>query len=712
MLKLFDTAHNALKPLMSYWGLTIEQKINQEDTLTFSISKDDESAERIKEEYYIRTKDNEFIIKELSHNADTINVVAKQNVEDLKKTVVESFENIEDTATAALEKVLAYCPGWKMKPCDINTKLNLQLYKTTVWDIIKGIADAYSGEIAVDTINKKIQICKHIGEDKGYYFIENLNLRELSYSTDTYDLVTRLYPLGADGVTIEPANNGVPYIENFQYTDKIIEGYWTDERYTLPEHLLSVAIEKLDSLSKPLISYEVKVIDLAAVSGLAPESYAIGDIVTLISKSNKIKEKQRIVSLKRFPDSPEDNSCTLTNEPVSLTNYMAQNFSQYKDLKGYTSRIAQKVDSIELSVDTPNGTASITIGDKTIKDIVNKDGVEQAVDKAVAAIDLNGYVTFTSLSGSGTTTINAGNITTGTLDCSNIDVSNLSANSIKTGTLDCSHINIDNLSANSISAGKVSADYIGSLPASQITSGVFSTDRIPSLSADKITSGTIDASKIDVKNLNASNITSGSLSADRISGGSIDASKIEVKNLAIDDVTYGGYPVITCSGSTTAPTIAIGKSQSSNTYRATELDLYAKDIQIGDSCSTGRTLSIDTGTLNIDAYSGIKFHVNASTSSSAFALTTNNEFRPDNTSLTSNLGSSTYYWSNAYIGSTAAYIGKTTSSKIGFFGTTPIARQTLSTSSNNMGYTSATANNYLYVLNNVVGIMKKYGLIG
>lgn len=49
--------------------------------------------------------------------------------------------------------------------------------------------------------------------------------------------------------------------------------------------------------------------------------------------------------------------------------------------------------------------------------------------------------------------------------------------------------------------------------------------------------------------------------------------------------------------------------------------------------------------------------------------------------------------------------------KIGFWGTDPIARCALSTSSQNMGYSSASASNYLTILNNLVGILKKYGLI-
>ena len=93
---------------------------------------------------------------------------------------------------------------------------------------------------------------------------------------------------------------------------------------------------------------------------------------------------------------------------------------------------------------------------------------------------------------------------------------------------------------------------------------------------------------------------------------------------------------------------------------------------------------------------------------------TSRELRPYSTSTTypCYLGTASYYWHYAYLGSNSVSIGSTKSSKLGFFGTTPIIKQTLSTSSNNMSYSSATSSNYLYVLNNLVGILKnKYGLI-
>ena len=93
---------------------------------------------------------------------------------------------------------------------------------------------------------------------------------------------------------------------------------------------------------------------------------------------------------------------------------------------------------------------------------------------------------------------------------------------------------------------------------------------------------------------------------------------------------------------------------------------------------------------------------------------TSRELRPYSTSTSypCYLGTSSYYWHYAYIGSNTASIGSSSSSKLGFFGTTPVVRQTLATTSNNMSYSTATSSNYLYILNNLVGILKnKYGLI-
>ena len=74
--------------------------------------------------------------------------------------------------------------------------------------------------------------------------------------------------------------------------------------------------------------------------------------------------------------------------------------------------IQQDLDGISLTYNSTNGTASITIGDTTVSNLV--DG--EYVDDVVAGIDLTGYVRISDLEESGSTVINGDNITTGTID--------------------------------------------------------------------------------------------------------------------------------------------------------------------------------------------------------------------------------------------------------------------------------------------------------
>ena len=93
-------------------------------------------------------------------------------------------------------------------------------------------------------------------------------------------------------------------------------------------------------------------------------------------------------------------------------------------------------------------------------------------------------------------------------------------------------------------------------------------------------------------------------------------------------------------------------------------------------------------------------------------LNSNRQLEPSGASsyISYSIGSpSAPFWS-AYFGGGTLSLGAK-DAKIGFWGTTPLARCALSTTSQNMGYSSASASNYLTVLNNLVGILKKYGLI-
>lgn len=128
------------------------------------------------------------------------------------------------------------------------------------------------------------------------------------------------------------------------------------------------------------------------------------------------------------------------------------------------------------------------------------------------------------------------------------------------------------------------------------------------------------------------------------------------------------------------------------------------------------------GVLYAEKPSGNVYATELATSSSSdlynVKLTTGYQLIPShNNSITRfALGTSANPWGDAYIGYYGTVMignNAATQAKIGFFGHAANAKQTLSLSSQNMGYTSVTASNYLIALNNLIGILReKHGLIG
>ena len=149
-------------------------------------------------------------------------------------------------------------------------------------------------------------------------------------TSDTYDFYTRLIPLGKDGIGIEWL--GKPYLENYQYSSKIKTYVWSDERYTNTTSLIEDGIAKLDEMSKPYVAYAADVIDLARQSEKYSSvfDYDIGDTVWMISRKTRTKEKQRIVKLTEYPESPQNNTVELSNATKTFAEVQQEATDQAK----------------------------------------------------------------------------------------------------------------------------------------------------------------------------------------------------------------------------------------------------------------------------------------------------------------------------------------------------------------------------------------------
>ena len=299
--------------------------------LTFKYPSDGKQVDLLKEGCYIRTKEDEYVIRKRKTGTQFNEYTAQLNVEELEGAVFPyGFESKEQTIRACLEFAFEGT-GWKVGVCQIAKKRTINKdEETNAWKVLQDCLSTYRTECKINSLTKTIDIYEQIGSDRGRYFIEGLNLKKLTVTSDTYDFYTRLIPLGKDGIGIEWL--GKPYLENYQYSSKIKTYVWSDERYTNTTSLIEDGIAKLDEMSKPYVAYAADVIDLARQSEKYSSvfDYDIGDTVWMISRKTRTKEKQRIVKLTEYPETPQNNTVELSNATKTFAEVQQEATDQAK----------------------------------------------------------------------------------------------------------------------------------------------------------------------------------------------------------------------------------------------------------------------------------------------------------------------------------------------------------------------------------------------
>ena len=179
-----------------------------------------------------------------------------------------------------------------------------------------------------DALAKVVHVYDQKGESRGTYFSNDLNLKMLKRQGQTYDFATVLYPIGKDGLTIGVVNGGMNFIENYSYCNKYIPKYWYQEDIEHAEELLIAARAHLDQISAPVTSYGLELSQL-------PQGTDVGDTIILVDKIKKIKQKQRVVKIVRYPFNPEKDKLELSNQMVNFANVFTKNSTEL------TKQIAQ-----------------------------------------------------------------------------------------------------------------------------------------------------------------------------------------------------------------------------------------------------------------------------------------------------------------------------------------------------------------------------------
>lgn len=324
MIKLLDESKQVLHLLNQAKDLYIESNLKTANKLIgFKLPRVLAASADLKEERYLLTATDEYVIKEVNYSdKDYIEVFGKLNLDDLKGKTVQAFDSTEQTLDSFLLNLLS-TTDWTYSIVNPNIKRRtIRSEVATVHDLLIDMANTYGVEIEFDTLTRTVNVYQTIGTDRGAYAYTDLNIKSTDYQSDTYNYVTRIYPYGKDGLTVESVNGGLAYITNNQFSNKIIEVIWKDTRYTDAQTLYDDAADKLAELSKPRIAISLDVIDLAKAK---PEysilDFRLGDFITVFDKVNGTKYQERIFKLTNYPLTPEKNKVEMSNTKLSFVEF-------------------------------------------------------------------------------------------------------------------------------------------------------------------------------------------------------------------------------------------------------------------------------------------------------------------------------------------------------------------------------------------------------
>ena len=309
MLNVYNQLKEKVFATEEYNNANVIFEINKLQVLSFEIPK--WHLKYFELEGYIETKEQNFVIKEITERSDCYEITCFQDVE-----VFQIFHKQKTYATKSVDFMLndLLPNGWQLINKADARKRTVTGNDIDGYELIQKIVKTFEVEIIFDNKKKTLTVGNELMQDVGTYFTKELNLQEIFLTSESHELITRIIPIGNDNLGIESVNNGKNYIENTTNSKKIKTLYWEDNRYTNVQSLFEDAQKKLDQLSKFKRTYETKVIDLSKTLQYKFLQANIGDLVYLINSDTKTKEKFRITKLKRYINETLKNEITLGNK--------------------------------------------------------------------------------------------------------------------------------------------------------------------------------------------------------------------------------------------------------------------------------------------------------------------------------------------------------------------------------------------------------------
>lgn len=304
-------------------------EINGEDTLTFKIPYKDGKRSHIDSEKKIQIVDDIYKVRTITDTKDgdgntVTQVYAEAEFYDLTFSVLKEEKAFEAEYP---EVAMAYAlqgTEWAVGRVNVRTKRTWTSSEKNALSILRNVADLHGGDLVFDCANRLVHLLTVNGKDSGALFAYRKNMKSIERVVDTRSLVTRLYAVGADGLTFADINNGKPYVEDYSYTNEIRISTLDCSSFTNPYQMKEYAEMRLAQYAKPTISYVLNAMDLSVLTGYEHESWELGDYIRVEDKELGISVTTRIVRREYNLQEPWNTVLELSTTLKNLGNSASQ----------------------------------------------------------------------------------------------------------------------------------------------------------------------------------------------------------------------------------------------------------------------------------------------------------------------------------------------------------------------------------------------------
>lgn len=286
--------------LENAYDIIVTGEINGEDTLTFSIPYRDSKRRYIDNEKKIQIVDDVYKIRTITDVKDSTGstitqVYAEAEFYDLTFSVRKEEKKFDaETADVAMAYALADTE-WSVGTVNVTTKRTWTSTEKNALSILRSIANLHGGDLVFDCPNRLVHLLTVNGKDSGALFAYKKNMKSIERVVDTRSLVTRLYAVGADGLTFADINGGKPYLEDYTYSKEVRITTLDCSSFTNPYQMKEFTAMRLAEYCKPTVSYVLNAMDLSVLTGYEHEAWNLGDYVRVEDKELGLSVTTRIV---------------------------------------------------------------------------------------------------------------------------------------------------------------------------------------------------------------------------------------------------------------------------------------------------------------------------------------------------------------------------------------------------------------------------------